>query len=79
MDQATFQVIVALHAALNGFLTSTARPLPMMLKFIFAKSMASIVMAHRLYADASRADELRVENKTVHPAFMRMTGRALSG
>lgn len=79
MDQATFQAIVALHAAINGFLTSEARPLPRMLRFAFASSMASIVMGQRLYADAARADELRAENKIIHPAFMQPTGRALSG
>jgi prophage DNA circulation protein len=36
------------------------------------------VLAYRLYADASRADEIRAENKVVHPAFCPPTGIALS-
>jgi prophage DNA circulation protein len=40
--------------------------------------MPSVALAHRLYADASRADELRNENKIVHPAFCLRDGRALS-
>jgi prophage DNA circulation protein len=36
------------------------------------------VMAYKLYDDASRCDELRQENKVVHPAFCPPTGRALS-
>jgi hypothetical protein len=35
-------------------------------------------MSNRLYYDASRADELRAENKVVHPLFMLPTGQALS-
>jgi prophage DNA circulation protein len=35
-------------------------------------------MAYRLYTDASRADDVRDENKVVHPAFCPMTGLALS-
>lgn len=79
MDQESFQALVALHAALNGFLTDEARPLPIMLQFRFAHVMPSVVMGQRLYADAGRADELRAENKIVHPAFMQLSGRALAG
>lgn len=78
MDQATFQSLVALHAAITGFLTETERPLPRMLRFAFAASMPSLSMAQRLYWDASRADELRDENNVVHPAFMKPRGLALS-
>jgi prophage DNA circulation protein len=35
-------------------------------------------LAQRLHSDASRSDELRMENKTPHPLFMPLTGRALS-
>jgi prophage DNA circulation protein len=40
--------------------------------------MPTLVMAYRLYADASRGDELRAENKVVHPAFSPAAGLALS-
>jgi prophage DNA circulation protein len=59
-------------------LVETARPLPRMLNYRFYLTMPNVVMAHRLYADASRADELRNENKIVHPAFCPRQGRALS-
>ena len=49
-----------------------------MLNFVFAASLPTLVAAYKLYADASRADELRDQNKVVHPAFMLPTGRALS-
>jgi prophage DNA circulation protein len=78
MDSVTYQSIIGLHAAMSYFLTQTAQPLPRMLSFAFAASQPTLVTAYKLYADASRADELRDQNKVVHPAFMLPTGRALS-
>jgi prophage DNA circulation protein len=78
MAQMTYQALIGLHAAVSFYLIETARPLPRMIGFRFFESLPSLVLAYRLYSDASRADELRVENKIVHPAFMKLTGRALS-
>jgi prophage DNA circulation protein len=78
MDQMTYRDLVELHAGIIAFLVETARPLPNMLSFVFATPMPTLTMANRLYYDASRADEMRDENKVVHPLFMRPTGRALS-
>jgi len=78
MAQAAFAALIALHAAAIFYLTETARPLPRMLRYRFYDSLPSMVVGYKLYADASRGDELRDENKVVHPAFMLMTGRALS-
>lgn len=78
MDQATFQALVTLHGAVTNHLVATARPLPRMVSFRFHEPLPSLVMAYRLYDDASRCDELRQENKVVHPAFCPMTGLALS-
>jgi hypothetical protein len=78
MDQMTFQALIRLHAAIMFYLIETARPLPMMLNFQFGSSLPTLIIAYRLYADASRADELRDENKVVHPAFAPRIGRALS-
>jgi prophage DNA circulation protein len=78
MEQMTFQALIKLHAAITAFLVETARPLPRIMNYRFAAVMSSLVTAQRLYCDASRADELRDENKVVHPAFCPVTGRALS-
>jgi hypothetical protein len=78
MDQMTYQALVRLRAAITFFLIETARPLPRMLRFQFGTVLPTLVMAYRLYSDAARADELRMENKVVHPAFMRPIGQALS-
>jgi prophage DNA circulation protein len=78
MAQMTYQALIGLHAALSFYFVETARPLPRMLNYQFFESLPTLVMAYKLYSDASRGDELRMENKNVHPAFMQMTGRALS-
>jgi prophage DNA circulation protein len=78
MDQATFMSLIALDAAITNFLVVTARPLPQMSAYQFAAVLPSLVIAHRLYQDASRADQIVAENKIVHPAFCPPTGIALS-
>jgi hypothetical protein len=78
MDQMTFQALISLHGAVTNHLVATALPLPRLLGFEFFEPLPSLVMAYRLYDDASRADELRQENKVVHPAFCPPTGIALS-
>lgn len=79
MDSMTYRAVVALHAAINFYLIESQRPLPRMVGYRFAAPYPSLRIAHWLYADASRADELRAENKIVHPAFCPMLGKALSG
>jgi prophage DNA circulation protein len=49
-----------------------------MLAWQFSQVMSTLILAQRLYYDASRADELRAENRIVHPAFSPRIGRALS-
>lgn len=78
MDQMTFQTLITLHGAITNHLVRTALPLPRMLRYQFYKPFPSLVMAYKLYDDASRADELRAENKVVHPAFCPQLGEALS-
>ena len=78
MDSQTYQALVALHAAINNHLVRTALPLPRMVNYSFHEPLPSLVMAYRLYGDASRADEIRDENNIVHPAFCPPSGQALA-
>lgn len=78
MDQMTYRALVEAHAAVINYLVETGRPLARVVNFRFAVTQPTLVMAYRLYQDAGRADELRAENKTVHPAFSLPTGVALS-
>lgn len=78
MDSETYLDVIALHAAISRYLTVVGQPLPRVLQFQFAEPLPTLVAAYKLYADASRADELREENGVVHPAFMPPSGYALS-
>jgi hypothetical protein len=73
-----YRALVALHGATVRDLTQRSRPLPRMTTYAFSRRRPVLAIAQRLYGDASRADELRSENKTVHPLFMPASGRALS-
>ena len=78
MALVVYRKLIALHAATTFYLFDTAQPLPQMLDFQFAAIRPTLIQSYRLYADASRADELREENRVVHPAFAPLVGRALS-
>lgn len=73
-----YRALVSLHAAVTFHLYETARPLPQMLRYQFAAPRPTLILSHRLYDTAARADELREENKVVHPAFAPREGRALA-
>ena len=78
MDRSAFVNLVSLQAAVVNHLVQTARPLPAMVTYQFADVYPSLVISYRLYGDASRYDEIRNENKIVHPAFCPTIGQALS-
>jgi len=78
MAQAVYQTLVNLHASVTNHLVETARPLPRLLNYQFFEPLPTLVLAYKLYDDASRADEIRAENKVVHPAFTPPYGQALS-
>jgi len=77
-DPHVYQGLVGLHSAVTAHLTARARPLPRMLKYQFNNRMPSLKLAMRIYGDARRADQLRNENRAVHPLFMPASGRCLS-
>ena len=77
MALAVYKALVSLHAAVTFHLYETARPLPQMLDYQFATPRPTLVLSQRLYYTAIRADELRQENKVIHPAFAPRAGRAL--
>jgi hypothetical protein len=78
MDSLTYRALIELHGAVSYHLIETARPLPRMLRYQFAVTQPTLVMAQRLYGNAARADELRIENRVIHPAFAPRQGQALS-
>jgi hypothetical protein len=78
MDAISYRLLVQLHAAITFYLIETQRPLPRMIRYRFNRIMPSLALSYRLYADAGRADEMKNENRIVHPAFCPLSGLALS-
>lgn len=77
-DATAYRSLVALRAAMARDLSVRGWPLPSMTNFAFSKGRSMLALANRLYGDASRVDELTLENKVVHPLFGPSSGRALS-
>jgi hypothetical protein len=77
-DPASYQAFVALHASIVRDLQLRAIPLPRLMNITVPRSVPSLTLAQRIYADASRADELMMENRVIHPAFMPSALRALA-
>jgi hypothetical protein len=79
LSQGSFYLaVVSLHAATTRDLVARSLLLPNVVAFDFKAPMPTLWGAQRLYADGSRADQLRNENKVVHPAFMLPQGVCLS-
>jgi prophage DNA circulation protein len=65
--------------AITGYdLINRALQLPSLVAYSFPRSLPSLTMSWRLYADIAHADELVAQNKVIHPAFMPASGVALS-
>lgn len=78
-DIDTMRALRETHAKLVRDLIERGRPLARIVAFETAVPLPSVVIAHRLYQDAGRAGELRLENAGHdHPSFMPMQGRAYS-
>lgn len=69
----------ALHATITRDLIERGRPLARLVSYEVGVPLPSVVIAHMLYQDAGRADEIRRENAAHdHPSFMPLAGKVLS-
>ena len=78
LDGQNYQNVIALSASLMQHLAVTERQLPRLVHFHFPTRLPSLYLSHRLYWVGSRSDEIAAENKTIHPAFVQATVKALS-
>ena len=77
-DPANYQALIALQSSVVQDLTTRAIYLPALVTYSFARTFTSHALSNRLYGTADRCDELRMENKIIHPAFMHPSGICLS-
>ncbi|MEW5422649.1 hypothetical protein [Amorphus sp. 3PC139-8] len=69
-DGAHWRAMIGLQAAITTYLAGTLRVLPRRRALRLSANLPSLAVAHLVYQDAGRAEEIATENGVVHPAFM---------
>lgn len=77
-DDTTMAVLQQLRSTVVSDLQSRGTGLPDMVTMSFNEPLPALTLAHRIYADASRADQLVQLAQPVHPLFMPTSFDALS-
>lgn len=77
-DLSGYRAVSALSSAVSADLSARGGSLARVVSYRTPQSLPALVLAHRLYQDAGRADELIARNRSRHPLFMPATGVALS-
>ena len=78
VDVTLYQALTAMGGAIMNHLASVELQLPRYMAYRTAIPMPSLYLAHRIYADPTRSDEIEAENGVIHPAFCPMKLRVLS-
>lgn len=77
-EDQTYGALRSLRAAVVQDLNKRGAGLASIKTFNMKAGLPALVLAHRLYRDAGRADELVAQVNPIHPAFMPLSFRALS-
>ena len=77
-DDGVYTAFRALRVSVARDLAARGDPLPRLRTVTVLQSVPAAVLAHRLYGDARRADELVQRTKPIHPGFMPTTLTVLS-
>ncbi len=76
-SDAVYQALGQLRAAVVRDVTARSADLARVIRYTPKATLPALVVAHHLYGDASRADDLIVRNRSIrHPGFVR-GGRAI--
>lgn len=71
ITDSVYGALVALRAAVSEDLRRRAVALPGLITYTPQTTLPALVVAHRLYGDATRADEITVRNGARHPGALR--------
>lgn len=77
-EDATYTALRAVRAAVVQDMNARGANLTALITVVSPRPVPSLVLAQRLYRDASRADELVTEASPVHPCFMPVSFKALA-
>jgi prophage DNA circulation protein len=69
-DDDEYQALLDLSSALSSHLDGVAKSLPEIGSFTPLSTLPSLVIAHRIYGDSTRSDEIIRRNKIKHPGFV---------
>lgn len=70
-DDALYPVLMDLRAAVVRDINARVAELPALVSFVPARTLPSLVLAYRLYDDATRDAEIVARNDLVYPGFVR--------
>jgi prophage DNA circulation protein len=77
-QDASYAALKALRAAVVQDLTTRGASLPSVVAVNLQLALPALVIAQRLYLDASRSDQITAESGAIHPAFCPTTFQALA-
>lgn len=69
-DDTAYEALVTVRGAMIADITERGTPLSRLGSYTPPVTMPALVIAHRLYGDASRADEIAARNGLRHPGFV---------
>lgn len=65
-----YAALTKLRVELSRHLSRTAGELPQVLDYLPARTLPALLIAHAIYGDARRADEIAARNSIRHPGFV---------
>jgi prophage DNA circulation protein len=77
-DDMTYSALKQLRTGVIQDLTTRGAALPTLFTVVTPAPVASLVLAYRLYGDATRADQLTASANPINPAFLPLSFTALS-
>jgi prophage DNA circulation protein len=77
-DDVSYNALKALRTAVQADFAGRGNNLAQVVTRVFGAQQPALVLAYRLYQDASRADDLIARNDPPHPGFMPASIEALA-
>ena len=78
LDNVAYTALINVHAMVSNDLSTRSFSLPTIVTYSFPARIPALLLAQRLYQDASRTQELIGENSAINPLFMPSSGHALA-
>jgi len=69
-DDGVYSALLAMRATVVTSIPPPGQTLPYLITYTPRITLPSLVIAHQLYGDAARSDEIVARNRPVHPGFM---------